>query len=471
MSTSSALRAALLALVVLLAACTGNEGADGASDAATESAAAGDRPQTPLEAFDGLLVHSAVDGGGEPTGEVVVSLPDGTELYRLQGPGQQAFAAATGVPGRAWLVAPDVAGAIGIGLLDLTAPEVIDLGLPPSGWQVPPAGSVRADDQRAVLLLSGVAAVLVDLVEGTATQLTGVDAPVEALLAPDGATVLVVGDDEVAIVNTEDPTRVAVLEDLAPLGWLDGGGQLLVATPLGTGILDLAGSTVTPTELTDVLATVPGTPDRVLLDRGGELVVSGLDGAGEQVLGAVVEGPVVVDPGGASAVVPTADGVTWVDLASGEVRTVAEAGATPISRPGPAGPRVAWYADRADPLASLVAVDLATGDAVQVAPADADPDGDGFDLSTLRLSTDWRSAVVALAGVDRTDLVHVSMDRPASAIVAGLDVAGSLSPDRTVAVVSRTDGTGPPVISIRGTAGSLVLEVGPGRAPLWVPVR
>lgn len=470
------LLSAVLLVVLVLAGCTSSDPLAG--DAVPEGevadgtegsfGAASDLPA--VDAPDGVIVYSGVDSeDGTATGELIVALPDGTEIYRAEGRDTPAYAVATGFPDRAWLVAETEDGLVDIGLLDATAFGVRSLDLPPAPWQVPLPGTARSNGRYAALLAPGEAVALVDVGGGAALLLDIVPAPEVASLSPDGSALLVAGAQGGALVDTADPTRVLPLDDARPVEWLGGGSQLLVEGPPGVGVLTLADGSISGTDLTAPVGAVATADDVILVDVDGQLGVTDLSAAPPTIIADSVGTPLVVDPAGAAVVMPMESELRWIPLDGGPSTVIGPAELQPIAWPGPSGPSVAWFAVPDGRGTPLVGVDLSTGVAVNVTAGEEDAWAT-FDSTSLQLSSDWRTGLVAFRNGQQADLVYMGLDRPPSVVASGPDVTGSLSPDATLVVSSRPNEDGVPIVGLGGPAGSLVVEVGPGLVPTWLPV-
>ena len=463
------LPSALLVLLLVVAGCTADDGlpADAGDGTDQPIGTASDLPE--IEAPDGVLVYSGADpDDGTPTGDLVVALPDGTELYRAEGRDTPAFAVASGFPDRAWVVAETEDGLVDVGLLDATAFGVRSLGLPPAAWQIPTPGTARSNGRFAALLAPGDAVALVDLGGGSALLLDVVASPEVASLSPDGSALLVAGPQGGALVDTADPTRVLPLDDARPIEWLDNGRQLLVEGPPGVGTLTLADGSISSTGVADVLGAVASSADVVLIDADGQLAVTDLSGATPTVIADTVGAPLVVDPAGVAVVMPTAAGLSWIPLDGGDPVVVGPPDMQPIAWPGPAGPSVAWFAVPGGRGTPVVGVDLSTGQSVNVT-AGEEQTWAMLDPTSLDLSADWRTGLVVFRNGQQADLVYMGLDRPPSVVASGPEATGSLSPDATLVVSSRND-DGTTVIGVGGPAGSMLVQVGVGIGPTWVPV-
>ncbi|WP_108665560.1 hypothetical protein [Euzebya rosea] len=462
-------------LLVLVAGCTTTPDASppsGEADGrADEDAANGVDDDTPLvDAPDGVIVYAGADEDGTATGDLVVALPDGTELYRAEGRDTPVYPVPTGFPDRAWLLAESPEGGLEVGLLDVTALGVRGLDLPAADWQVPRPGSARVVDRYAALVAPGQAVALVDLGAGTATVLDIVPEPSVASLSPDGTTLLIGGAQAGALVETADPTRVLPL-DVTPIEWLDGGTRLLVEADPGPGVLTLADGSITSVGVARPRSAVPTSEDTIIAEVDGQLVLTDLDGANPQPLADAVGGTLVVDPGGEAVVTDTPDGLMWVPLDGGQATPIGPSTLQVVAWPGPSGPRVAWFGLSGERGAPLVGVDLATGAVSAVAPDVQGDEWATFDLSGLALTDDWRTGLVPLRNGLHTDLLYVGLDRPASLVVSGNGVTGDLSPDGTLLVTSRATDDAAVVVGIGGPGGAIVVEVGAGTDPVWLPVE
>lgn len=454
---------------VLLLGCTGNGDATptdtpDASETGAEAASSG-------LPFDGVIAYSATTADGEDTGEVVVALPDGSELYRVGGQDTTALAAPTGFPDRAWLVAADEDGLLSIGLLDATAAGVQGLDLPIGAWEIPRPGTARVVGQYAALVIPGEAVALVDVAQASATLLDVVPEPTIATLSPNGATLLVAGPSGGVLIDTADPTRALPLDDARPVEWLEDGAKLLVDGPPGAGVMNLADGSITGIGAEDVVGAVASSEDVVLVEVDGALSVTDLDGTEPTPLGEVAGGGIIVDPGGTAVVIQTEDGLAWVPLDGSGPQLIGEADLEVVAWPGPSGPRVAWFGVPDGRGSPLVIVDLTNGEATTLSPSEDSGEWAAFDLSSLDLSPDWRTGLIALRNGQQADLVHLGIDRPVGLARSGFGAVGSLSPDASLVVASTPDADGRPVVAIGGSGGSLVVEVGTGHSPVWLPVQ
>ena len=468
--------ACALALALILVGCSDGDPPPGTTevDAGVDDAsqepfgALSDLPQ--VDAPDGVIVYAGVDAAdGSRTGDLVVALPDGTELYRAEGRETPVYAVNTGFPDRAWLLAETDEGLLDVGLLDATAFGVRSLGLPPAAWEIPSPGTARSNGRYAALVAPGEAVALVDLGGGSAIVLDVVPEPEVAALSPDGSALVVAGPQGGVLVDTADPSRVLPLDDARPVEWLAGGTQLLVEGPPGVGVLTLADGSISATSLTGAVGAVASSEGVVLLDVEGQLAVADVSGGTPTVIADTVGTPLVIDPAGAAVVMPTDEGLAWIPLDGGPAERVGPPDLQPIAWPGPHGPSVAWFAVPEGRGTPLVGVDLATGRSVNVSTGEEGAWAT-FDPSSLQLSQDWRTGLVAFRNGQQTDLVYMGLDRPPSLVASGADVAGALSPDATLVVSSRPDGDGVSRVGVGGPAGSIVVEVGDGAAPVWLPV-
>lgn len=429
-------------------------------------------------AFEGVtdaVLHTAVSPDGTPTAEVVVRRPDGREVFRVTGATEQVRALPAGVPDRAWLVAQSDEGTE-VGLVDIPAQGAASLGLPPAAWEVPRPGSARTSGRHAVLTAPDLPPVLVDLATATATPVDVVADPVVASLSPDGASLLVAGLTGGAVVDTQDPTVRLDLAGATPVEWLDGGTRLLVTGTFGTGVLELSDGGVTTVDVSGVRAAVPDDSGRVVVEIDDGLALTDLAGAEPLALGVAEPGRrVVVDPAGGGVVVEgvrdDGDGepeLLWVPLDGRGPRPVGPAGLDVVAWPGPAGPGVAWFASGEDGRL-LLGVDLATGQSVSVGPEESATDA-ALDVSRLSLSADWRTVALPLLAGGTVDLVVAGLDQAGRVAATGAVARGALAPGGELVVTASGPAGQAPQVAVGSPDGTVVVRIGAGDHPLWVPL-
>ena len=234
-------------------------------------------------------------------------------------------------------------------------------------------------------------------------------------------------------------------------------------------MLTLADGTISSTGLSGAVGAVASSEDVILIDLDGQLAVANVSAGSPTILAGTVGAPLVVDPAGNAVVMPTEDGLAWIPLDGSASEVLGPPDLEPIAWPGPNGPSVAWFAVPGERGTPLVGVDLTTGRSVNVTAGEEEAWAT-FDPTSLQLSADWRTGLVAFRNGQQTDLVYMGLDRPPSVVTSGVDVSGSLSPDATLVVSARPAGDGVPVVGVGSPAGSIVVEVGHGVEPAWLTV-